>query len=52
MAAEVKKSHGVDCELIEGAGGVFRVEADGEVIYVKESTNRFPNIGEVSDLLS
>ncbi len=34
-------------KLIEGAGGVFDVKADGRLIYSKHETGRFPEDAEV-----
>ncbi len=42
---------GVDVELVEGSGGVFEVTADGEPIYSKAETGRFPDPGEVEALI-
>ncbi|MAG95023.1 MAG: hypothetical protein CMJ48_14955 [Planctomycetaceae bacterium] len=47
MAAAIKNATGVDCELIAGGGGVFDVVADGNTIYSKHETGRFPNDDEV-----
>ncbi len=52
MAAEILESHSVEVELIEGSGGIFEVEVDGDIVYDKAETGRFPLQGEVSDLLS
>jgi selT/selW/selH-like putative selenoprotein len=41
----------VEAELIEGARGVFDVRRDGELIYSKYDTDRFPHPGEVTQLL-
>jgi selenoprotein W-related protein len=41
----------VDSVLIEGSGGVFIVTVDGEIIYNKKETGRFPNDGEVTQLI-
>jgi selT/selW/selH-like putative selenoprotein len=38
--------------LIKGQDGVFEVEIDGELVYSKRSTGRFPNDGEVEELLA
>jgi selenoprotein W-related protein len=37
----------VDPELIEGGGGIFDVRVDGELIYSKHETGRFPEHGEI-----
>jgi selT/selW/selH-like putative selenoprotein len=43
---------GIQPELIEGRNGVFEVHLDGEAIYSKRKTGRFPGDGEVEDLLA
>jgi len=48
VAAELKKSHGVESKLIAGAGGVFDVKVDGQIVYTKAATGRFPKPGEAS----
>ena len=51
MAAEVKKSIGIDAKLVEGSGGIFVVKANGKIVYAKEKTHRFPEEGEITRLL-
>ena len=34
MADAIKERFGIDAEMIEGAGGIFDVKADGEVEYL------------------
>jgi predicted Rdx family selenoprotein len=38
-------------ELRSGTHGVFRVELDGEVVFDKEATGRFPKKGEMPQIL-
>lgn len=52
MAADLKKRFHVDAELKPGHGGVFDVEVDGTRIWSKRDTHRFPNPGEVDDLVA
>ncbi|MBI3372408.1 MAG: hypothetical protein HY017_11720 [Betaproteobacteria bacterium] len=47
MAAEISDQLGVKPELIEGAGGVFDVVADGVMIFSKHRAGRFPESAEV-----
>ena len=47
MAAAIKAKHGIACQLIEGAGGVFDVTVDGKMIYSKFNTGRFPEDDEI-----
>ena len=51
MAAEIDKEFGVKTELIESSGGVFEVEVDGNLIYSKKATGRFPEHSEVMEKL-
>lgn len=51
MAEELKDNVGVEAELIKGGGGVFDVKVDGDLVYSKFDTGRFPDDGEVSDLI-
>jgi selenoprotein W-related protein len=39
-------------ELIKGKDGVFEVVVDGQLVYSKKATGRFPEPGEVEGLLS
>ena len=41
----------MDATLIEGGGGVFTVVVDGNLIYSKKETGRFPEKGEVIQLM-
>jgi selenoprotein W-related protein len=41
----------VQAELVKGSGGVFDVTADGEVVYSKHRTGRFPDNAEVVEAL-
>ena len=47
MAAEIEREFGVKAELIAGAGGIFDVEADGDMLYSKFETGVFPEHDEV-----
>jgi predicted Rdx family selenoprotein len=38
-------------ELRTGVHGVFRVELDGQVVFDRKKSGRFPKPGEVPDLL-
>ena len=51
MAADLKQRFDVEADLKPGHGGIFDVEVDGKRIYSKGETHRFPNPGEVDDLL-
>lgn len=41
----------MDAELIEGSGGVFDVVVDGDLIYSRHDTGRFPEHDEIIDTL-
>jgi selenoprotein W-related protein len=41
----------VQAELVKGSGGVFDVTADGQLIYSKHQTGRFPDNAEVVQAL-
>ena len=48
--AEVTEKYGkdnVDVTLTPGGGGIFDVVVDGQKIYSKHETGRFPTYGEV-----
>ena len=51
MAEELKDALGVDLELIEGRGGEFEVKRDGSLVFSKRELGRFPEDGEVVQLL-
>ena len=45
--ARIKEALGVEAELIKGDNGVFDVVVDGELIYSKQQTGRFPDPDEI-----
>ena len=47
MAAAIERAKGVKPELIQGGGGVFDVVADGELVFSKHETGRFPENAEI-----
>ena len=49
--AELQK-HGIDAVAREGAKSQYDVVVDGETIFSKEREHRFPEDGEVLELLS
>ncbi len=52
MEAEVKAQHpDANVTLRPGSGGVFDVKCDGKLIYSKHSKQRFPNEGEITELI-
>lgn len=52
MAAAIRSAHGVEPELIAGAGGVFDVKLDGTIVFSKHEVGRFPEEREVLDKLA
>jgi len=43
LAAKIKDAFGDETFLIEGAGGIFDVNVDGELVYSKHETGEFPD---------
>ena len=41
----------MNAKLVKGAGGVFDVDVDGKRVFSKHEKGRFPEPGEISDLL-
>jgi selT/selW/selH-like putative selenoprotein len=51
LAAELKQRYGVDATLKPGHKGIFDVLVDGELVYSKYETHRFPRPNEVGELI-
>jgi selenoprotein W-related protein len=51
VAAELKKNQGQDVKLTKGSKGIFDVLKDGKTIFSKYQSGRFPEEGEITDLL-
>ena len=51
MAAELKESFDVETELLSGERGDFEVLVDGEKVFSKKMLSRFPEPGEVTQLI-
>lgn len=48
LVAELSAKFGeVESELVEGDGGVFEVEVDGNLVFSKKQERRFPAYQEV-----
>ena len=45
------KAVGVEADLIPGGNGIFDVIVDGDQVFSKYKTGRFPEPGEVSGLI-
>ena len=52
MAAELADRLDVKATLIRGGKGIFDVRVDGDLVFSKHELGRFPNDGEVADLLA
>ncbi len=48
---ELKRELGLDAVLHAGDSGVYDVVVDGELVFSKHELGRFPNEGEVVELL-
>ena len=51
MAAELKQRFAVDAVLRPGHKGIFDVVVDGDLVYSKYETHRFPRPNEVGDAI-
>ena len=51
MAAELEEKLGAAAELIQGSGGIFEVEYKGKNVFSKKALNRFPEDGEVAEIV-
>jgi len=47
----LKETFSVEPQLIEGGGGEFEITVDGKLVFSKKSTKRFPDKGEVEQLI-
>jgi selT/selW/selH-like putative selenoprotein len=52
LAADIERKLGLDATLERGSSGVFEVFADGELLFSKRATGRFPLPDEVEGLLT
>jgi len=50
VAEELTKL-GVEVKLIEGGQGIFDVKIDGQLVFSKYETGRFPEPGEITKLM-
>jgi selT/selW/selH-like putative selenoprotein len=51
LAAELKESFEVEAELLSGERGDFEVVVDGEKVFSKKILSRFPEQGEITQLI-
>jgi selenoprotein W-related protein len=47
----MERALGVASKLVPSKGGVFEVSVDGRTIFSKQALGRFPEDGEVLDLI-
>ena len=47
LAAALSDELGAETELIKGSNGIFDVVADGNLIYSKHNSGRFPSNDEI-----
>ena len=47
MSDRFSRIDGADIELVKSSGGVFEITLDGDLVYSKKSTGRFPQWKEV-----
>ncbi|HCP33421.1 MAG: Rdx family protein [SAR324 cluster bacterium] len=50
-SVELRSTNVKEIELIEGSNGIFDVEIDGKLVFSKYKTARFPNDGELAELV-
>ena len=51
LADELQKAFGVEANLVPGRNGIFDVIVDGNLVFSKFESGRFPNPGEVTSKL-
>jgi selT/selW/selH-like putative selenoprotein len=47
LQAAIKSKYGITAGLKEGAGGIFEVFIDGQMVYTNQDTYRFPENEEI-----
>ena len=52
MAAEIADRFGIEPELVQGDKGIFDVRVDGDLVFSKHAIGRFPQHGEIVDILA
>jgi selT/selW/selH-like putative selenoprotein len=51
LAAELETLLAEPSQLIQSSGGVFEVEHDGKLLFSKKALHRFPQDGEVAQIV-
>ncbi len=52
LEEELVEKLGADVELISSDGGVYEIDVDGTCIFSKKDLGRFPNDGEIVQLIN
>ena len=47
MAAEIKQARGIDATFVKGSGGQLEIVLDGQLIFSKKQTGRWPELSEI-----
>ncbi len=47
MSDRFSRIDGAETELVKSGGGVFEISLDGELLYSKKATGRFPEADEI-----
>jgi len=51
LAAEIKEARGIDATLVKGSGGQLEVVLDGQLIFSKKKTGRWPELSELLEMI-
>jgi selenoprotein W-related protein len=52
VSEEILDSGPAEISLVAGGGGIFDVKLDGELIFSKAASERFPEPGEIAALIA
>jgi len=47
LQAAIKSKYSIEASLREGAGGIFEVSIDNDLVYTNQETYRFPTDEEI-----
>ena len=51
MRDRIAKKSQADINLVRSSGGVFEIKIDGELVFSKQASGRFPTDEEVDNLI-
>jgi len=51
LAEKLREKTGVETKLIKSSGGVFEVVYNGELIFSKKKTGRFPDPDKIVEII-